>query len=447
MADTESLCPVCLVKIPAQRTIRDDGVYLIKECPAHGRFKALLWRDAELYETWARGSEHARPINRGREGTPDCPYNCGLCSEHEGDTCTAVFHLTDACNMACPICFADAHDHSANNVTLDAVRRTYEACLERGNAPSVQLSGGEVTIREDLPDIIQMGKDLGVQHIQVNTNGLRVAREPEYLARLRESGVDLIYLQFDGTTDDVYRTMRGRDLMEVKLQALQHCRDVGIGVLLVPTIMPGVNDRQLGDIVALAKEWMPVVKGIHFQPVSYFGRFPGEPPRDEDHITLPDVLKGLEAQTAGEVAMDAMVPRRKFDAHCAFSSVFLLGEDGKLHPTTGRDEIFEPVIMENGHDPFASQTITFTNRFWRMGKVDPCGGQCSPLSRVATRLKNYTLSITGMSFQDVWNIDLQRLKGCCVHVATPQGERIPLCAYYLTSATGRRLYGEAREPG
>jgi 7,8-dihydro-6-hydroxymethylpterin dimethyltransferase len=443
---TESLCPVCLEIIPAVRTVREGKIYLFKKCPEHGEFQALLWRDADLYEQWSQGCEHAAPVKAPEEKLPVCPYDCGLCSAHEGGTCTAIFHLTDACNMSCPVCFAsggqESHDHGP---TLEAIRRMYALYIDQGQSPSIQLSGGEATLRDDLPDIIRMGKDMGTAHIQVNTNGLRLAKEKDYAIRLKDAGADLIYLQFDGVSDEVYRTLRGRNMRQIKLTALDHCRKAGIGVLLVPTVYPDVNDHQLGDIVKVAKEWMPVVKGIHFQPVSFFGRFPGRSPRDQDRITIPDVLKALEQQTGGEIPMEAVVPRRRFDSHCAFSSVFLLGKDQRLHPITEGES--PPAVKTKIKDPdhFPIKANAYTNKFWRMGDEGSDKQKKTPAAEVAQRLRNYTLSITGMHFQDVWTIDLQRLKGCCVHVTTPDQLRIPLCAYYLTGVDGRRLYGTTQE--
>lgn len=429
--------------VPAFRTQRDDAIYLIKECPTHGRLEALLWRDAELYDAWAEGSEHAARVVPNSGSTPTCPYDCGLCAEHEGGSCTAVFHLTDDCNLTCPVCFARAGTKpDQTRPTLDDIRSMYAVHLTQGPGPSIQLSGGEVTLREDLPDIIRLGKDMDAAHIQVNTNGLRLAEDPSLALRLKEAGADLIYLQFDGVSEEVYLRLRGRALLDIKLKALYHCREAGIGVLLVPTVFPGVNDLQLGAMVSLAKQWMPVVKGIHFQPVSYFGRFPGDAPSDEDRITLPDVIKALEAQTDGEVSLSAVVPRRRFDAHCAFSSVFVLDEQGQLHPTTRWDRTPVALPASRGPEYYPDKANTFTNKFWRMGPECSSQGECKPLSALAQRLRHYTLSITGMHFQDIWNLDLSRLKGCCVHVTTPEGRRIPLCAYYLTSANGRRLYGQ-----
>lgn len=445
-ATTESLCPVCLSRIPACTEVRAGKVFLQKKCPEHGDFQTLLWSDAALYEAWTEQSEHATTVGCAETPAGNCPHACGLCSEHEGETCTAVFHLLDACNLRCPVCFADCSVSAKDTrISLAHIRQMYAACLAKPAVPSIQLSGGEVTLRDDLPEIIRMGKAMGLSHIQINTNGLRLAEQPEYAACLKNAGADLVYLQFDGVSDDVYRRLRGRDLLADKLEALRNCQTAGLEVLLVPTVYPGVNDHQLGEIIALAKQWMPVVKGVHLQPVSFFGRFPEPGPQNRERITIPDMLRLLAEQTAGEVSLDAIIPRRKFDAHCSFSSVFMLGKEGRLHPITQSGQESSLKIVDPGLDRFAVEAIAFTNKFWRKGGDCACGAETAPPSRVSDWLFHNTLSITGMHFQDVWNIDLKRLKGCCVHVVTPEGKFIPLCAYYLTSAAGQRLYGPQEE--
>jgi 7,8-dihydro-6-hydroxymethylpterin dimethyltransferase len=438
--ETTSLCPLCLGRIPAFRTIENQKVYLVKECPLHGAFKTLLWSDAAGYDAWAEGSEHAAVSRADGRKPGNCPHECGPCGNHEGEACTAVFHLLSECNLRCPVCFADAAcNQRKDRASLQDVQGMYEACSQQKVLPSIQLSGGEATLRDDLPEIIGMGKKMGFRHIQVNTNGLRLAQEPEYPFSLKEGGADLIYLQFDGVTDDVYRALRGREMLGVKMEALSNCRKAGIGVLLVPTIYPKVNDHQLGEIVALAKEWMPTVKGIHFQPVSYFGRFPEAIPPGEERVTIPDVIRLLEAQTGGEIASDSIVPRRKFEAHCSFSAVFMLGRDSRLHAITHRNDLSTLKREYPESDRFAVESIEFTNKFWRSRSISAreC---CGTSAALPYWLFNYSLSITGMHFQDAWNIDLDRLKGCCVFVATAQKQLIPLCAYYLTGAGGQRLY-------
>jgi 7,8-dihydro-6-hydroxymethylpterin dimethyltransferase len=440
-AETASLCPICLGKISAFRIIKNNKVYLEKKCPVHGMFSSLLWSDAAGHDAWAERSKHAAVFQTDSGKPGNCPHECGPCGDHEGEACVAVFHLLDECNLKCPVCFAAAApEKNGNRISLNDIRKMYNTCLRQKVPPSIQLSGGEATLRDDLPEIIRIGKQMGFRHIQVNTNGIRFAFEPEYLLSLKSAGVDLIYLQFDGVSDDVYRSLRGREMLGLKMEALSNCRRAGLGVLLVPTICPGVNDHQLGEIVALAREWIPTVKGIHFQPVTYFGRFPEVVPSGLERITLPDVIRLLEVQTGGEISSDAIIPRRKFDSHCSFSSVFMLGRDGCLHPITRRDDISTLKTESTQSDHFAVESVEFTNKFWRSNS-DSTGDCCGPSSAISNWILNYTFSITGMHFQDAWNIDLERLKGCCVFVATREERLIPLCAYYLTGNNGQRLHG------
>ena len=189
-------------------------------------------------------------------------------------------------------------------------------------------------MRDDLNEIIRLGKEMGFEHIQVNTNGLRIAEDLNYLQQLKDNGADLIYLQFDGLNDDIYQALRGKKMLDTKLKAIENCRAVNIGVLLVPTIVPRINFSDIGRIIDFAREQMPIVKGIHFQPVSYFGRFPVNSPQDEDRVTLADIVKGIEAQTQGEIKVRNLIPRKRFDSHCAFSGLFYLQENGRFQPIT-----------------------------------------------------------------------------------------------------------------
>ncbi len=447
LKETESLCPVCLTRIPARRVVKDGNVYLEKECSEHGYFNVLLWRGADSYLNWAVGSSRAHPVrpNAADILNKGCPFDCGLCSQHEGGTCTAVLELTYRCDMECPICFAESGGKNRFKADMQTINKMYQAVLEQNGAPcSVQLSGGEPTLRDDLPEIIRRGKELGFTHIQVNTNGLRIASDIAYLEKLKESGADLIYLQFDGLSDSVYEVIRGRKLLETKIKALENCRKCGIGVLLVPTIVPNVNDCQIGEIVRFAKEWMPVVRGIHFQPVSYFGRYPLSSPADENRFTLPDLIESLVNQTDGELKADAFVPRRRKDSHCGFSSLFVLGKDGKLVSLTEKPGEVESLTKEpedSGLEYFSARVNRFTNRFWRLSqgneKFQELEERWERFIEVTLR---YTLSITAMAFQDVWNIDVERLRGCCVHVVMGNGKLVPLCAFHVTAINGKRLY-------
>ena len=429
--ETESLCPVCLKKIPARDVRENDQAYMYKECPEHGKFKVLFWNDADMYSEWLEQGVHAPARDLGKPENKGCPYDCGLCNEHHSGTCTAILEITYRCNMQCRICFADANAEHFDP-DMEQIRTMYAAALKSNRFCSVQLSGGEPTVRDDLPEIVRMGKEMGVVHLQVNSNGIRIAQDFEFLKKLKEAGLDLIYLQFDGVDDEIYRTIRGRDILEIKKQAIANCEKLGIGVLLVPVVIPGVNLHRLGEIIEFAKAHIPTVKGVHFQPVSYFGRYPGQTPPDESRCGLSDVLHAL-AEQCEELEMEHFVPRKQFDPHCDFSSTYYLSEEGRLVPMSNSRQN----CADTEETDFVAKTNDYTDKRWRFQQT---AKPESKLMKFVTRTLTHSFCVSGMGFQDVWNIDLGRLKGCCVHMITGKGEVIPFCAFHLTSETGERLY-------
>ena len=445
--ETQSLCPECLKKIPARHIEEDKRVFLEKECPEHGTYRVLVWSDAAQYQEWMEQSVHAEPCRNGSEMEKDCPFDCGLCRGNEGKTCTAVLEITYRCNMECEVCFADTKK-ARYEPGLTEIQRMYETAYRNGGDCSIQLSGGEPTVRKDLPEILRMGKRMGFSHIQVNTNGIRIAEDPDYLRELKAAGADLIYLQFDSLRDEVYRKVRGKNMLDIKLQAVSNCERAGIGVMLVPVLVKGLNDGEVGDLIAYAKKHMPIVKGVHFQPISYFGRYPNDQGSlIWDRMNLSDVIACLTGQTGGEMKAEDFVPRKRYDSHCAFSALYYLEEDGGLKPVTKHMQNKE---VPEGTD-FARKANAFTNKHWKLQDEEalPLGkssraGETRPgrksMKEFIRRLKNYTLSVSGMGFQDAYNIDIGRLKGCCVHVITYDGQAVPLCAFHLTSLKGERLY-------
>ena len=445
--ETESLCPECLGKIPARRLVEGGDVYLEKACPDHGNFKVLIWRGDKLYREWGTGEVNSKLIKKRFTSIErGCPYDCGLCPKHEGETCTVLMEVTSRCDIECPVCFTSANKDSGHDPDLNEMREMYHTVLEASGPCPVQLSGGEPGIRDDLPDIIALGKEMGFGHIQINTHGLRIAKDKGYLHRLKEAGADLIYLQFDGVTNDVYRYTRGASLFELKLQAIENCAEVQIGIILVPTLIPDVNDHQIGDIVRFAKRQIPIVKGIHFQPISYFGRYP-RAPINEGRITITDVLKALDVQTGGEVKVKDFVPRRRKDSHCGFSAFYVLMEDGTLQATTNFEFRQSPLlgsgcVKESPAEHvrrFISQRGRFVEKKGGRGKAQPGSWQS-----FFERAETHYLSISGMPFQDAWTVDLRRLQGCCIHVVTRYKELVPFCVFYLTSTSGERLHQKGK---
>jgi uncharacterized radical SAM superfamily Fe-S cluster-containing enzyme len=454
ISETRSLCPKCLSVIPASKVSEDEGVFLEKTCPDHGYFKALLWRGAPTYEDWGMGEDAPGAQKRQTQSANSCPNDCGLCPEHAAQTCTVLMEVTSRCNLSCPICFAGSSNGGPGfHPDLSDIKAMFDTIIDAGGPYPVQLSGGEPTVRDDLPDIVSLAKKMGFYHVQINTHGLRLAKDREYLHRLKKAGTDLIYLQFDGISDDIYREIRGADLFDLKVKAIDNCAEAKIGVQLVPTLIPGVNDNQIGEMIKFAKERIPVVKGVHFQPVSYFGRYPSAP-SDGARITTPDVLRALEMQTAGEVKAENFLPRRRQDSHCGFSGFFVLQEDNRLKATT----VFKPEkpasagckdvsgfgSLKETPSEHVRKFIDKKSRFIEPLPILPSKCACEPqdsLTNIFERAHAHYLSISGMPFQDVWTIDLERLQGCCIHVVTPHKRLIPFCAHYLTNAAGQRLPG------
>jgi 7,8-dihydro-6-hydroxymethylpterin dimethyltransferase len=437
LSATISLCPVCLKTIPASKIEENGNIYLQKSCPGHGTFKNLIWRqNAAHYTDWANGSSRGSGGIRNNTATSKgCPNDCGLCPEHRTRACAAVIEVTGNCNLACPVCFAAAEKKQNTDPGIDVIRGMYQAAMDGVGVCTIQLSGGEPTLRNDLPEIVALGRDIGFKHILINTNGVRIAQELEYLQRLKDSGAGTIYLQFDGINNDIYRVIRGQSLFDLKTRAIANCSLINIGVVLVPTIVPGINDHQIGDIIRFAKEWMPIVKGVHFQPVSYIGRFP-HVPRDEDRFTIPDIVRALETQTCGEIKISDITPRQVEESHCGFSGVFILSEEGKLKALSSYQRGEADTQKSAGEIP-EEATRKFMAQHWQ---IDDCCCQTSDRNDLIEQLLHYNLTISGMPFQDVWTLDLERLRSCCIQVVTQDRKIIPFCAYYLTGASGRRFY-------
>ena len=456
ISETKSLCPTCLKVIPAVKVAQGRDVYLEKTCPDHGAFRSILWRGAPTYMDWGMGENAAGADVRQTEFSNGCPYDCGLCGEHAAQTCTVLMEVTTGCDLGCPVCFAASiNGSSAYHPGLAEIHAMFDTVIAAGGPYPIQLSGGEPTMRDDLPEIVSHAKHLGFYHVQVNTHGLRLAKDRDYLLRLKEAGCDLIYLQFDGISDDVFRKTRGAELFNWKVKAIENCAEVKIGVQLVPTLIPGINDHQIGAIIRFAKDWIPVVKGVHFQPVSYFGRYPTAP-SDKDRITTPEVLRALETQTDGEVKAEHFLPRRRQDSHCGFSGFFVLQEDNQLKATT----VFKPEERNSascndipGISPSRQAPSEHVRNFIdkKSRYIEPLPSapkQCAcetqgTLTNIFERARVHYLSISGMPFQDVWTVDLERLKGCCIHVVTPDKRLIPFCAYYLTDMSGNKLPGKS----
>lgn len=451
LSNTESLCPHCLQRIPAARVEWGDDIYLEKTCPEHGYFLVPVWRGQQpSYKSWVKPRK--RVETAAISGGQGCPFECGHCQEHRQSICSVLLEVTNRCNLDCPVCFASAGEEEVPDPDLETIKGWYQRLLASGGPYNIQLSGGEPTLRDDLPEIIALGRSLGFSFFQLNTNGLRLSREPEFLGALKQAGLSTVFLQFDGTRRDIYLQLRGRDILAEKLEVIKLCGEAGVGVVLVPTVVPGVNDQNLGEIIQLAVENIPVVRGVHFQPISYIGRYPFQP-TEQQRITIPEVMRRIVQQTAEKIKMVDFRPSSIWDGLCAFHANYVLMPDGELLPTTKHDE---KSYLENCCDGSCrddiwgepKQVSKFIVSRWSAPKPSAqmqksCCNQKvekDSLDLFLERMKNYTFCISGMAFQDVWNLELERLRYCSVHVVTPDGKFIPFCAYNLTNSEGVPLH-------
>jgi uncharacterized radical SAM superfamily Fe-S cluster-containing enzyme len=443
LSTTESVCPECLNRIPAARVRYDEDVYLEKTCPQHGDFRTIIWRGEPAFTSWVRPKTPSYPNKPFTEVKQGCPYDCGLCPEHRQQSCCVLLEVTQRCDLVCPVCFADANHNPLPDLTLAEIAAWYGRLMAAGGPFNIQLSGGEPCVRDDLPEIIRLGRSYGFTFFQLNTNGLRLGRDPGYLAELKAAGLSTVFLQFDGTDDAIYRQIRGRALFDQKMAAIEHCAEQGVGVVLVPTLIPGINADDIGNILRLALRQMPAVRGVHFQPVSYFGRYP-QSPTNEMRITIPEIIRAIEAQTDGLIPAATFCPPGGENALCSFHGNYVLMPDGALEPLTHHQTnscCCQPVPAAEG----ARRSREFVASSWSSPapQIDLpvfSGPGLGEWDIFLERKRTHTFCVSGMAFQDAWTLDLDRLRDCYIHTASPDGRLVPFCAYNLTDRLGLSLY-------
>ncbi len=445
---SESVCPVCLRRITAEKVYEGSSVYLEKHCPEHGEFRVKIWDGSPDYTDWDKPKIPATPVNPAAPVERGCPYDCGLCSDHRQHTCCVLLEVTERCNLRCPVCFADAGKHPAPDPGIDEIARWYRMLLDKGGPFNIQLSGGEPTVRDDLPEIIRLGAGMGFTFFQLNTNGLRIAEDLSCLEELRDAGLNCVFLQFDGLNDSIHNRLRGRALHDTKLRAIENCRKAGIGVVLVPTLVPGVNTADIGDIIDFAVENIPSVRGVHFQPVSYFGRCNG---LQRERITIPEIIRCIERQTGGRMKAENFSAPGGENSYCSFHGNFILMPGGKIQPWTQPNSscCSKPAPVNDG----SVKARQFVAKQWstssccasvkpaeKQNRVSMPGINTDSLDVFLERINTHSICISGMAFQDAWTLEIERLKECLIHVVSRDGRLIPFCAYNLTSESGRSIY-------
>ncbi|MCD6557653.1 MAG: radical SAM protein [Candidatus Aenigmarchaeota archaeon] len=466
---THSLCPICLKTIEAD--VYDDGekVIIKKECPEHGDFEDIYWSDSDLYKRFLKYQIPGDPIdNPNTTREKGCPYDCGLCNEHKTHTMLGLIDVTNRCNFHCPICFANAE--AAGYVcepTIEQIRVMMKLFREEEPVPadSLMLAGGEPTVREDIIEIVKMAKMLGFKWILVATNGKRIAEDINFTMQLKEAGMNIVYLQFDGLTPEVYEKTRGFNAWPLKQKAIENLKKVDIATTLVPTVVKGLNDDQVGDIIMYGVKNIEIVKSVNFQPVSFTGRISKEGLKKKRY-TIPDLIRDVEKQTDGQIKKEdwfpipAIAPLEKlvekmFDkrimkssthVHCG-AGLYAFEDKGELIPMSHFIDLdaVANIFKEEMKKPQDLHSIKVKLKILaRLIKTVDTASAPSYFSwkemfkayltskegyKAPKNVVRKAIFIGSMHFMDPYNFDTQRVERCCIHYATPDGRIIPFCAY------------------
>ena len=440
---TQSLCPECRRVVDAQVLIRDGSVVMRKRCPEHGWHESLVSSDADWYLNSLRYDKPgAMPLDFATAVEEGCPFDCGLCPSHQQHTCVGLIEITTRCNLNCPICFADsgsAQSDPGYDLSLADVERILDRFLETEEHPEVvQISGGEPTIHPQILDILAAAKARDIRHVMLNTNGLRLADDPEFVHQLAPYK-PLIYLQFDGLVDSTHQALRGRPLRAVKAQALDHLSEAGLNAILVSTVVHGVNDGEIGDILRFGLEHRAVI-GINYQPVTFAGR--GLNDHDPlKRITLPDVLHALEQQTDGLFQVSDFLPVPCPHPACsACTYAFIDGDEVIPIPRILNVDDYLDLIANRTMPDLSAEIQQVVESLWSMAAVmrsdtttdnlvcATCGIDV-PMSLDPEHLKEHFFAIQVHGFMDEYTFDVKRLMKCCVHQLLPDGRAVPFCAY------------------
>ncbi len=471
---TSSICPECLFDdekvevISATVSERDGKVWIAKSCDLHGNFEELYWSDAELFKKvmnyWYESVGLENPRTENVDG---CPHDCGQCPEHKAHTALGLIDVTNRCNMKCSVCFAGAADNEVYEPSPEEVFSMLKNLRANLPAPTVgvQFAGGEPTLSEHLHDYVKWADELGFRHIMVATNGLRFSRDPEFLKNLVDSGLKTLYLQFDGVTERPYLEMRGKDLRNMKDKVLDAARYANLdGIILVPTIVKGLNDDELGGVIQYALDNRDIIRCINFQPVSITGRIDIKK-REQMRITTPDALKLIEQQTDGLVRVEDWYPVSSmmgvgrvlgllrganiFELHshfaCGMATFLFIDDDGTYYPITKVVDLEALLVaLEEICDLYADGKRFFSIRakLKLLGFIRKVKRKNFMRPIISSFLKRGTYSslkdfmakvimLGMMHFQDPWNLDLERVQHCTINYAVPDGRIIPFCTYNI----------------
>ncbi len=453
---TNSVCSKCLTKVEAKIIFRDDCVYLVKHCPTHGHEEVLIADDIDYYKL---SQQFIKPGDMPlRFNTPikyGCPYDCGLCPDHEQHSCLTLIELTDRCNLSCPICYADSGVEEVSNIsdrprkhrTLEHIEMMLDAVVANEGEPQiVQLSGGEPTIHPEFFEVMDLVKSKPIKHLMINTNGIRIAKERNFCDRLSQykPGIE-IYLQFDSFEKSTLEELRGVDLRKIREKAIAHLNEYNISTTLVVTLKKGLNDSEIGKIIEYALQ-QKCVRGVTFQPIQVAGRLEQFDPKT-DRYTLTEVRRAILQQSPHFKPQDIIpVPCHPDSLAMAYA----LKLNGKVIPLTGAvapDDFVKMMpnsVLYEQNEELKRKTFELFSTSHSPQSAANAFKQllcCLPMIPVPEGI-NYdnVFRVMIVQFLDPFNFDVRSVKRSCIHIVHPDGRIIPFDTFNMFYREGSAGY-------
>ncbi len=429
---TLSICSTCLRRVDAKIVFENNYVYMLKNCATHGFEKVLIATDIEYYKNIRNYNKPSEmPLQFNTNTHYGCPYDCGLCKDHEQHSCLTVIEITDRCNLQCPTCYAMSSPHYGRHRTIEEVEKMLDIIVANEGSPDVvQISGGEPTVHPDFFAIMDIAKTKPIKHLMLNTNGIRIAKDKAFAAQLATYAPDFeVYLQFDSFKPSVLEQLRGKDLTEVRIKALEHLNELNLSTTLVVTLQQGQNDDEIGAIIDYALQ-QPCVRGVTFQPTQVAGRTENFNPAT-DRITLTDVRRKILEQTNVFQANDILPVPCNPDS---LAMGYALKLNGEVFPLT---RYVDPMqLLDNSRN-----TIVYEQDEVLKAKMIDIFSTGISVDRVEENLKsllcclpqieapglsyNNLFRIIIMRFIDAYDFDVRAIKKSCVHIVHKDGRIVP----------------------
>jgi len=466
---TKSICPVCHKKINAELTAVNGKILITKKCKEHGIFSATHWQSPSIFNFAAKFDffKYFGDAN-SPENSDGCPYICESCNNHASNTVMGVIDVTKRCDLNCAICFSTFPQHEVDyEPSKDVIVKMLEFLSKVDpKPPAILFSGGEPLEREDMHEIIGVAHKLRFMTI-LATNGVRLAESPEIAVKLKENGLNIVYLQFDSFHDEFYEKIRGQKLLKTKMKAIEICRKHDIEIILVNTLMRGFNDNEVGDIVRFAAQNSYIIRGVIFQPIAFTGRATANPFREawRDWRFAEEV----ENQSRGEIKVTDFFPlpvmvspimvMRKFmrkpwplfscSPQCGVVNWMYVSRNSTIIPinhfvnferffrviqnaaksvrSKGRFFILSSLFLASVQSlnwPLVAKEIGIITLIKTILKMHIC-----PSYQSLANLRRRIFLLGCMAFMDQYNFDVNRVRRCVIHYVTPDLKIIPFCAY------------------